>query len=442
MSEHEVTTAPPEGDAHHSHVPVHYPPRTGLILGVAALLVTVGLGGAFYWVNHRRVTQELHVEAQTLSEANEAPVVNVVTVQPASNVHLLSLPGEARAWSASTIYARVSGYLKKWCADIGDEVKEGQVLAIIETPELDQQLAAAKARVQADRAQIGLAEARQKFCQVTLARFKDAPKGVVSDLERDEKQADFETATAKLHAAQADLAVAQAEVDRLQAMLSFAKVTAPFDGVITERHTDIGDLVTAGSTANTTALFRITQSKKVRVFVDVPQELAPRIHAGDAVSATAREYPRRSFDGVVARTSRAINRTTKNLRVEVDVHNDDLAILPGMYLQVQLQTRARHPALQIPASAMSFRTGGPQVAIVGPDGKVTFRNVRIHRDLGTLVEIRDGLAPHERVALNISNQVVEGDVVKAVELDLPAVPVPVPASTQERATAAAAEQKS
>lgn len=402
--------------AHPGHMPVHAKRGTGWWLLALVLMFGAGLCTAFFVVSHRKAATEADLDAGAKADADAPMTVDVVKVQHAPATHILSLPGETKAWYETTIYARVSGYLKKWDVDIGDSVKEGQELATIETPELDQQLLAAKAKVEAENAQIVLAKANAHFSEVTLGRFKDAPKGIVSDLERDEKDADYQTSEAKMTAAQSDLNSAQAEVDRIDAMLNFKKVTAPFSGVITDRRVDIGDLVTAGSTASTTPLFVLRQTDKLRVFVDVPESVAPEIHDGDVATATCNEYPSREFRGQVARTSRAISSESKMLKVEVDIPNQDLVLLPGMYVKVNFQIKDQNPGLIIPASAIAFRTGGPQVAIVDKDGKVALRDVEIARDMGESIELSKGVAADEQVALNISSQVATGDVVKFNEV--------------------------
>jgi RND family efflux transporter MFP subunit len=335
-------------------------------------------------------------------------------------------PGECRAWYETTIYARVSGYVKPGFVDIGDHVKAGQVLATIETPEMEQQLATAQAKVNADDAQVKLAQANVHFAEVTLARYKDAPKGVVSDLERDEKEADYQISMARLTSADSNLSSSQSEVDRYKAMIAFQKVTATFDGIITQRRVDIGDLVTAGSTTNTTPLFMLAQSDKIRVFVEMPQSIAPEIHDGDKAIATAEQFPDRQFIGVVGRTSSAISDTSKTLRVEVDVPNADMSLLPGMFVRVNFDIKEQTPSLVIPASAINFRTGGPQVATVSSDGRVTFHNVKIARDLGDTIEIKSGLKVDDRVILNTSYQIANGDVVKANEMESPSAAPAVP----------------
>jgi RND family efflux transporter MFP subunit len=406
------------------HTPVHPRPGTGAWLALCVLVLAVVLACGFFAVNHRRSAADSTLRNEAAEAADAPMAVDVVEARYGSATRLIPLPGECRAWNQTTIYARVNGYVKKWFVDIGDHVKQGDVLATIETPELDQQLASEQAKVETCKAQIALAQANVDFSKATFARFKGAPAGIVSDLERDERAADEQTSQAKLTAAQSDLNSAQAEVDRLKATIAFQKVVAPFDGVITQRHVDIGDLVTSGSTANTTSLFTLADSSQIRVFVNVPESVAPDIHDGASAVATADEYPGREFSGRVARTSRAINDSSKTLRVEADIPNKDAALLPGMFVQVNFEVKGHEPFLVIPASAINFRSGGPQVATVGGDGHVTFHAVTIARDLGDAIEIKTGLKAGDRVILNVSYQIAGGDVVNPTEVELPGMPKP------------------
>jgi RND family efflux transporter MFP subunit len=408
QDEHALAVVP----AGEHHVPVHASPGTGKRILVGVLVLAVGLAATWFIVSHRKAEAESSLQRDTQEAVDAPPPVNVVSVEYGPSSHTLSLPGEAKAWYESTIYARVSGYVEKWNVDIGDQVKAGQVLATIETPELDQQLAAAKAKVEASDAQINLAKANMHFSEVTLDRYKDAPKGVVSELERDERSSDAQTSSARVMAAISDLQSSKADVDRLEAMIAFQKVTAPFDGTITDRRVDVGDLVTAGSTASTTSLYRIAQMTKLRIYVDVPQSAALAIRDGDEATATWNGH---DVEGKVARNAKTIDVISKTLRVEVDIPNENSTLLPGMYLDVEFKLHDAKPSLQVPASAMYFRTGGPEVAVVSADGHVMFHEVTIVRDMGNIVEVSGGISVGDRVALNISNQVVDGDVVSATE---------------------------
>jgi RND family efflux transporter MFP subunit len=337
----------------------------------------------------------------------------VVPAQPAKGERELTLPGETAAWYESTIYGRVNGYVAAWHADIGDHVRQGQTLATIDTPELDAQLAAARAQLNAAQSQVVVRQAEAELATTTYARWRDSPKGVVSEQEREEKHADFDSATARLNAARAQVAVSQADVDHYAALAEFKRVVAPFDGTIVERRIDIGNLVTAGSTSATTSLYRMSQDRPIRVFVDVPQRASGELmKPGLPVKIRANNLPGRVFEGRIARSSRAINPQARTLKVEVDLPNDDQALVPGMYVDVAFEMAAGS-LLQVPAAALMFRSSGPQIAVVDPDGRIHFRAVTIARDQGTVVELGSGANPGENIALNLSSQIADGELVTA-----------------------------
>jgi RND family efflux transporter MFP subunit len=343
----------------------------------------------------------------------QAPPVEVVKVETASADQALVLPGETRGWYSSTIYARVTGYVAKWLVDIGDNVKKDQVMAIIDTPDLDAQLQAAQAQLVASEAEAKVKESDTEFAKTTYARWQTSPKGAVSDQEREDKKARYESSVAQLNAARARINLDRANVDRLTFLTRFKEVTAPYDGVITERRIDIGDLVTAGST-NTTSLFGIAQDDRIRIFANVPQSARVDVQVGQPAQVTAGELPGRVFKGTVTRTSRSADPKARTLLAEIDLPNDDGALVPGIYVQVAFNMQAR-VAVQVPASAMIFRGGGPQVALITKDDAVKFQDVSIARDNGKFVEISSGIAVGDRVAVNISNQIVEGEKVSVRE---------------------------
>jgi RND family efflux transporter MFP subunit len=392
------------------HVPVSTGPAkaTGRRIRFAAVTLAVALAGGFVLVQQIKARQESALATATAAHSEEAPPVEVMQVDLAPPTQTLTLPGETQGWYSSTIYARVSGYVAKWIVDIGDRVKKDQVLATIDTPELDAQLEAAQAQLKASDAEVKVKEADADFAKTTYDRWQGSPKGVVSDQEREDKKARYAVSVAELNAARARVILDQANVNRLTFLTRFKQVTAPYDGVITARRVDIGDLVTAGSTASTTSLYGIAQSEKIRVFANVPQAVAADVGDGTPVQVTANEYPNRIFEGKVTRTSKSIDPRARTLRVEVDLPNDDLALLPGMYVQVAFHLNPTS-FVQVPASAMLFRAGGPQVAVIGGNGTVKFHDVTIARDNGNFVEIGSGLAPGDKVALNISNQIADGE---------------------------------
>jgi RND family efflux transporter MFP subunit len=399
-----------------------FDPHTGERLKRAAKIVALVFLVAFVLVSIDRLIKAHAVARATREAAAAPPLVEVITAQPVGALQRLVLPGYTAAWHASTIYARVDGFVGNWFVDIGDHVKAGQVLALIETPELDAELAAARAQLKANEATITVRKAETEFARTTYLRWRDSPKGVVSEQEREEKKAAYNSAVARQRSAEADAALARAQVDKYQALTQFKKVTAPYDGVITVRDIDIGNLVTAGSTAATTPLYVMTQNDPIRVFVDAPQSAAADLISGNApVQIQASGGVMREYSGKVTRTSGALNPEARTLRVEVDIANPKDEFVPGMYVKVGFGLPPRG-LVQVPAAALVFRASGPQVARVDPSGRISFRNVIIGRDDGSVVELSSGVAPGDRLALNVSSQVTDGEPVRAhnIEADKPA----------------------
>jgi len=403
-------------DASHA-VSAEFTPDTGARLRKAALIFAVVLGALFVLVSIDRLIKAHRVARAAEEAAGAPPLVDVVTAQPVGAVQHLVLPGETAAWHASTIYARVNGYVAKWFVDIGDHVKSGEVLALIETPDLDAELAAAEAQLQAARAQVLVRQAEAQLGLTTYERWRDSPKGVVSEQEREEKKADYDSALARLKSAEADVALDVAHVNQYAALAAFKKVTAPYDGVITTRDIDIGNLVTAGSTSATTPLYVMTQNDPIRIFVDAPQSAADDLLNNAApVDVQTSGSAARQYAGKVTRTSGAINPLARTLRVEVDIPNPKAEFVPGMYVKVGFGLPARG-LVQVPAAALLFRAGGPEVARVDQDGHVSFRPVVIGRDDGSIVELSSGVAAGDHLALNVSSQISEGQLVHSRPAD-------------------------
>jgi RND family efflux transporter MFP subunit len=386
-----------------------------------AIVAVVALALAFVAVSIDRYVKYRRVARATDEAATALPAVDVISAQPVGAVQRLVLPGQTAAWHTSTIYARVNGYVGKWFVDIGDAVHRGQVLALIETPDLDAQLAAARAQLRAGAAQELVRKAEVELSRTTYERWRDSPKGVVSEQEREEKRADYESAEARVKSAQADVALDQAHVDQYTALAQFKEVTAPYDGVITNRDIDIGNLVTAGSTSTTTRLYVMTQNDPIRIFVDVPQSAAADLVDGATVvqiqsgTAGGREYTAK-----LTRTSHAVDLQARTVRAEVDIPNASQQFVPGMYLKVAFAL-APKGLVQVPAAALLFRAAGPQVAQVDASGRLSFRNVTIARDDGSVVELASGVAPGAHLALNVSSQIRDGEQVSARQLDGTAV---------------------
>jgi len=404
---HEAHTADPEGHA----VSTAFRPDTGRRIKISAGILAAALLLGFLLVHFLKSADSNVLAKASKSAAALKPRVDVITVSAAGATHPLTLPGETAAWYESTIYSRVNGYVAKWFADIGDHVQKGQTLALIETPELDSDLTAARAELTAAEAQVKVRESEAEFAKSTNERWRDSPKGVVSDQEREAKKADYESAVAKLNAARAQVALDQARVDRFTAFARFKQVTAPYDGTITERRIDIGNLVTAGSTAGNTLLYRVSQDNPMRVFLDVPQSAAGELmKASGTVEVHASNLPDRTFSGTIARTARSINPQARTLRVEVDIPNPDRLLVPGMYVTANFHL-ATDNLVQVPAAALVFRSSGPHVAIVDDTGRVTFRKITIARDDGNAVELSSGISAGDKVALNISSQISDGEMV-------------------------------
>ena len=361
----------------------------GLFAAVVAIAVV-----AFGIVErrHNEVTVAQWTEAQAI------PEVAVITPKAGPAVQSLTLPGTIQAWYQAPMYARVSGYLKMWYSDYGAHVKKGDVLAEIDTPDRDAQLAAAQAKLNSALAVVNVRKAELQFADSTYKRWRELPKGVVSEQETESKQADYGTAMARLNSANAEVAADQGEVDRLNALEGFKKIIAPFDGVVTARETDIGALINAGSgTRNGPELFRMADVSKMRIFVQVPQQQSAGIAAGQEAELHLPQYPGRTFKATVATTSNAINMEARTLLVELHADNPDGLLQPGAYAQVVFRLPSNPDVLRIPTSALLFREQGLQVATLGPGDKIELKSVKLGRNLGTDVEVVSGLSASDRV---------------------------------------------
>ena len=308
------------------------------------------------------------------------------------------LPGDIQAFTDSPIYARTNGYLKKWYADIGTRVNANQLLAEIETPEVDQQLDQA-------RADLNTAEANFALSQITAQRYQELLR-----TDSVSKQ-DVDNANGDYAAKKAMVASAQSNVKRLEELQSFEKIYAPFDGVITARNTDIGHLINSGAGAPATELFHIAAIQKLRVYVNVPQQYSPSSKPGLTADLTLQERPGRHFKGMLVRTADAIDLATRTLLVEVDVDNPTGELLPGAYAEVHLKVPAGAPALILPVSALIFRSAGLQVGTVENGDKARLKDVVLGHDLGSEVEIVSGLSPDDLVITNPPDSLITGEIV-------------------------------
>ncbi|MDQ0010488.1 RND family efflux transporter MFP subunit [Luteibacter jiangsuensis] len=372
------------------------PPRVRLALAIGLCLAAVGVVAG---LSLRAV--ESH-ELSTWTKAQLTPSVQVISASALSATQGLTLPGHLDAWIATPIHARVGGYLKQWNVDIGEKVKAGQVLALIDTPELDQQFEQAKAELVRAEANVRLADTTAKRWQNLLVSRS------VSKQEADEKASEAETARANRLAAQAD-------VDRLAALESFKRIVSPFDGTVTARNTDIGDLITANTNGGD-PLFSIADTSKMRLYVQVPQGYASSIVPGMKVKLLVLGHGGETVNGSLIGTSRAINRASGTLLAQFKVENPNQDLLPGDFAEVQLSTHGSANTVTVPATTLLFRAAGPQIAVLGKDNTVVLRDVHIAMDLGDKLEIDQGLHPDDRIIDHPTDSLAQGDIVQ------PAVP--------------------
>ena len=382
-------------------------PRQSRLLSVGAVALVIAAGAEGIW--HRR-SQEKAVAAWT--DAAAVPTVDIVHPTKGPPGRQVVLPGDIHAWYQAPTYARVNGYLKDWYFDFGAQVKKGQVLADIDTPEIDAQLIAAKAKLIAANAAVKARDAEAQFAKSTYERWRDSPRGVVSIQEQEAKQAEYESGTARLNAAKADMAVAQADVDRLESLQNFKQVVAPFDGVVTARETDIGALINAGSDGTARELFSVADVHKVRIYVKVPQRLAANIHRGLTAELRLPQYPGKVFAAKATTTSHAVNTSSRTLLVELEAENPDGLLQPGTYVEAQLNLPTDPNTVLIPSSAILFRQHGLEAAVIGDDDKVTLKKITLGRSRGAQVEVTDGLMPSDPVVDSPPDSLGSGDVVR------------------------------
>jgi RND family efflux transporter MFP subunit len=290
-------------------------------------------------------------------------------------------------------------------------VKKGDVLAEIDAPDIDAQLAAAQSKLNSAKALVKVRESERQFAQSTYVRWRDAPKGVVSVQEQEAKQADYGSAVARLNANEADANADQNDVDRLQALEGFKKIIAPFDGTVTARETDVGDLITAGSGRNEQQLFRVADTHKMRIYVRVPQQESAGIQPGLTAAMHLPQYPDKTFRATVVTTSNAINVNSRTLLAELQADNRQGLLQPGAYAEVEFELPSNPQVMRIPTSALLFREHGLQVATVGPDNKVEVMAVTLGRNLGTHVEVLSGLAWSDRIINSPPDSLAAGDTV-------------------------------
>jgi RND family efflux transporter MFP subunit len=382
MSESQNPRRPADGQFRHLR-------RYGLILLVIALILAV-------WGVVSRVHSRNELGKETAEQAVPVVIVQKPSVSPPSED--LVLPGNVQAFVEAPIFARTSGYLKTWYTDIGDPVRKGQLMAEVDTPEVDQQLRQA-------RADLATAKANADLAHITDVRWK----GLLANQAVSQQDADTRAGQAAASGAQA--ASAQANVARLEELESFKRIVAPFDGIVTARNTDIGALIAAGQTSGN-ALFRVADTRKLRIYIDVPEPYAPKTQPGIEVELQFNEHPGKDYPATLVRTARALDPTVRTLRVELQVDNSKGELFPGAYGEAHFKIPGSATSYRVPATALIFRSKGLQIATVGSDNKAHLHSVVQGRDFGTSVEVLSGVGADDQVVINPPDSLADGGTVK------------------------------
>jgi membrane fusion protein (multidrug efflux system) len=397
----------------------------------AGRLLAVGLVGAavlasafaLAFLPKQKARQEL--EQVAADRASALPRFTVGKPRLLSSERTLTLPGSVQALEEAVIYPRASGYVRRWLVDIGAHVKADELLAEIDTPELDQELAQARASLAQAQANVLQAQANKGLAVTQLDRTsKLVEAGLSPQQELDSTQSQSDVRDADLKVAFANVNAQQANIRRINDLRAFSRVTAPFAGTITQRNVDRGSLVAAGSTA--TPLFRLASTNVVRVFVNVPQDAATSIVLDAPTELRIREFPSDKFEGKVARTSGALDQATRTLSTEVRVPNEDGRLLVGMYAEVRLKLPSERRVYELPATALLNDAAGLRIAVVGADDKVELRRVALERDLGATVQIASGLDGTERVIQVASAELADGERIESIAAPAPSTSAHAP----------------
>ncbi|MGC2399049.1 MAG: efflux RND transporter periplasmic adaptor subunit [Acidobacteriaceae bacterium] len=392
------------GDMHESSSPVSGGKRPlGRWMVIVAVLAFLVIGSLIA----EGIRSRLHAERTLATAAVEQDVLSVAVTTPlrGAAAQEITLPANTQAFIDTPIYARTSGYLRKWYADIGTRVHAGELLAVIETPELDEQVRQAESDV-------ATAQANLQIADITAARWtKLLAKNAVSKQETDQ-------ATSDLKGRQSALSAAESNVKRLQQLQGFEKIYAPFDGVITARNIDIGSLIQAGDSNSPQAeLFHMAATDKLRLFVPVPEVYANQVKNGSHIAVTSDALPNQKFTGTIVRNSDAIDPSSRTLNVEVDVLNSDHKLLPGQYAFIHLPIPPSASSMTLPANTLLFRAEGLRVGVVR-DGRAQLVPIEIGHDYGAKVEVISGLAPQDQVILNPPDSLSEGEMVQVGKGDI------------------------
>jgi RND family efflux transporter MFP subunit len=434
MSDSNTQQQSQQQNEHHDHdeIPTDLPKiHTGWVV-VAAIVAITAFAGLFTIGWFPRSERIAKLEKETSSD-DARPAVDVIVPTRESKPFDLILPADIRAWQETSIFPRANGYLRKQYVDIGQKVKAGQLLAEIESPEVDAQLNEAKASLDQAKANTVKAQNDNDLAQRTYERFAGLNKtGGVTVQELDEKRAAAAQAKAVLGASKASELVATAAVQRLEAQQAFEKVYAPFDGVIMSRNYDLGALLSATNAGDGKEMFRIVQSDTLRIFVNVGQQYINSIGNGQQALLTVPNYPGKQFEGVVARSTGALDPQARTLRYEIDVPNKDGLLFSGMFGSVRLPVKPEQPPMMVPTSAVVFDSKGTRVWVV-EDNKVKSKSIEIGRDYGTELEARSGLSGKESVVTNPGERLAEGVDVQVVNKAVAQTDTPKPKSEQASA---------
>jgi RND family efflux transporter MFP subunit len=403
-----------------THVPMPHatrsdvpPPSRGWrgLLQFLLVLIVLGaaVGGLLAAGIFPRIRQEAALHAGSEEARTALPRVLAVTPKRVSGISEMVLPGDVTAFSETNLFARTNGYLKRYLVDIGDTVKAGQLLAEIETPELDQELLVAKATVEQFDAEVLLASAKEDLARVSRNRNLSLfNRNAATRQEVDDGDAALKVTEAAVKAADAAADAKRAAVTRLESLQSFQKIIAPFDGVITARNVNPGDLIDQSGASGGKELFKIVNVDTLRVYVYVPQLEAPEIHKGQEAQLLVREFPGRSFVGKVARTAGAIDPASRTLLTEIQIENSEKLLYAGMYVKVRFQLKRARQPLIIPATVLTVNADGTRVASVGKDGVIKYLTLELGRDMGQDVEVLSGLKGDESLILNPIESLTEG----------------------------------
>jgi RND family efflux transporter MFP subunit len=381
-----------------------------LLVFVAALAV----GAAAWGIWSRR---DAEARLTDITDAAAIPTVAVAIAAAGPAEEAIVLPGTVQAEYDTPIYARTSGYVKRWYRDIGAPVKAGDLLAEIDSPEVDQQLQQARAQLVQLQAALVQAQANMELARVTNQRQSQlANEGWTSQQGGDRARLSYAASIAAVAVARADVEAQQASVGRLEQLVGFERVVAPYDGIVTARETDVGDLINAGS-GNGPELFHVSDTRKLRIYVQVPQSYAPRVRPGVAVDLHFPEYPGRDFAARLVRTANALDPTARTLLVELEADNEMGEIFPGGYTDVHFRLPATARGVRVAANTLLFRAEGPRIATVGPDRRTVLHEITLGRDFGTALEVPTGLTPGEEVILNPPASLETGMLVHVREDD-------------------------